>query len=406
MRVAGLGMAMGFSARTIVVSGLAALVGLSGCSTLPRAGPGPRDIDKQAAAKVGNAERKVGLNYVLVDLSKDLLPFFKVPARASIRDGFGGGRGPAPQTVLGVGDIVQISIFESASGGLFIPSDAGSRPGNFINLPVQTIDGSGTISVPYAGRVRAAGRTTESVQSEVQNLLANRAIEPQVLVSIVENRSRQVSVLGDVTAPAKLDISPAGERILDVIARAGGLSTPGIETYVTLQRRGREGTVLFSRLVENSVENIFVAPGDTIYVNRERRTYLAFGASGLNGRIDFEESDLTLGEALGKAGGLLDGRADPAQVFLYRDVERSVLSGMGLDVSRYAGGKVPVIFRANLRDPATFFVMQQMPMVDKDILYVSNSGSTEVEKFVGIVSQVTGGVAAPAVDAASVRNAF
>ncbi|WP_246191368.1 polysaccharide biosynthesis/export family protein [Aureimonas leprariae] len=372
-------------------TGLALLLAVSGCSSLPNSGPSDSDIGRSAAVQVGNKDRKVGLDYALLDLSAQTLAYFDEPPKSrSLRLGFGGGRGGAPQTVLGAGDVVQVAIFESASGGLFIPNDAGSRPGNFVTLPQQTIDRSGAISVPYAGRIKVLGRTTGEVQAEIESLLANRAIEPQVLITIVNNRSSEVAVLGDVNAPAKLDISQAGERVLDMISRAGGLSTPGVETYVTLQRRGKEGTVLFSELINHPDENIYVRPGDTIYVNRERRTYLAFGASGLNGRIDFEESDLTLGEALGKAGGLLDARADPGQVFLYRMVDRATLQRMRIDVSRFRGTTVPVVFRANLRDPAAFFAVQKFRMADKDILYVANSDSTELLKFLNVVTTVTG----------------
>lgn len=377
---------------------------LSACSSLPTSGPADRDVQRKAAVRVGDKERAVNIDYVLLDLTKAMLPYFKETSASSLR-GFGGGRGGAPASVLGIGDIVQVTIFESSTGGLFIPSDAGSRPGNFITLPSQEVDRSGSINVPYAGRVRAAGRLAEDVQREIENALINRAIEPQVLVSVVENRSRQISVLGDVATPAKLPLNPSGERVLDVIARAGGLTTPGVETYITLQRRGREGTIRFSDLINTPAENIFVAAGDTIYINRERRTYLAFGASGLNGRLDFEESNLTVAEALGKAGGLLDARADPARLYLYRLVHRSRLRNLHIDLSRFHGDVIPVIIRANLRDPATFFALRELQMVDKDILYVGNADAVEFEKFVNIVATVTGGVAVPVGDAAGTRTA-
>ncbi len=385
---------------------MVAVAGLAGCTTLPRSGPDDRSIQQQAGVRVGEKDRRVGVDYVLLDLTSGMLSYFEEGRSTSLKSGFGAGRGAAPGTVLGVGDVVQVSIFESSTGGLFVPVDAGSRPGNFVTLPQQTVDRSGTISVPYAGRIRAAGRPAEQVQREVEALLANRAIEPQVLITLVENQSSQVSVLGDVNEPAKLPLNAAGERVLDVVARAGGLSTPGVETYVTLQRRGREGTVLFSDLINDPSENIFVAPGDTIYVNRERRTYLAFGASGLNGRLDFEESDLTLAEALAKAGGLLDARADPAQVFLYRMMNRSVLERMKVDVSHFRGSSIPVVIRANLRDPGTFFAIQQLPMVDKDILYISNADSTELQKFLNIVTDVTGAAAVASGDVVGTRNAI
>lgn len=173
---------------------------------------------------------------------------------------------------------------------------------------------------------------------------------------------------------------------------------------MTLQRRGRSGTILYDHLVKTPAENIYVVPGDIITVDRERRTYLAFGAAGLNGRFDFEESDLSLGDALGKAGGLLDGRADPAQVMLYRVADKAILAKLGVNVSHFKADTVPVIFRANLRDPSSLFALQKFPMEDKDILYVTNSDSTELVKFLNIVNSVTSTAAGATSDVKSTRD--
>ncbi len=350
-------------------------------------------------------ERAVGIDYALVDINSAVLQYVSDASAKSLEGGFGGGRGGPPVLPIGVGDVLQIAVFESQAGGLFIPADAGSRPGNFVQLPQQVVGRSGTVNFPYAGEVRVVGRTEEQVAREIEDRLANRAIEPQVVVTKVNARSAEVAVLGDVRNPSKVVLTEAGERVLDVISEAGGLSAPGKETYITLQRRGRSGTILYDHLTRTPAENIFVVPGDVILVDRERRTYLAFGASGLNGRFDFEETDLTLGEALGKAGGLLDGRADPAQVLLYRTINKPLLSKLGVDVSRFKTDTVPVIFRANLRDPSAFFAVQRFPMQDKDILYVTNSDSIELLKFLNIVNSVTSTASGVSSDVVSTRDA-
>lgn len=390
-------------ARAAVIS--ASLV-LTGCTALPSSGPAPRAIASEAAVTMSTESNKVGINYVLLDLSKSVLGYFKSEAATSLRDGFGGGRGGPPGIPLGVGDTVEVSVFESQSGGLFIPSDAGSRPGNYITLPPQQIDSNGWISVPYAGNVEAAGRPKEQVEREIEDRLANRAIEPQVVITVTVSKSSQVAVLGDVNTPRKVDVTAAGERVLDVISTAGGISTPGMETYITLQRRGRAGTVSYNRLTSTPAENIYVAPGDTIFANRERRTFLAFGASGTNGRYDFEESSLTLAEALAKAGGLLDSRADPAQVALYRTVDRKTLAQIGVDLTHFSEDLIPVVFRANLRDPSAFFAVRQFAMQDKDLIYISNSDSVELIKFLNIVNSVTSTGSGVSSDVANTRDAM
>lgn len=378
---------------------------LAGCSSLPRSGPDDQAILDKAVLRVV-PDRKPLTDYFVVDLSDKVLSYFPQQKTQSLQ-GFGVRRGErAPTYPLGVGDVVSITLFESAPGGLFIPAEAGSRPGNYITLPNQTVDPSGNVSVPYGGSIRASGLTAAALQKRIEAALVDRAIEPQAVVQIVESRSNQVAVLGDVNEPAKFEINPAGERILDVIARANGLSTPGVETYITLQRNGRSATVPFENLIQDPDENIFVFGNDTIYLNRERRTYLAFGASGLNGRIDFQESNLTLAEAVAQAGGLLDARADPGAVFLYRVVDGETLARMGLAADVKSATSFPVVFRVNMRDPAAFFLAQRFAMQDRDILYVSNSDSVELVKFLNLINSATSSVSNGAADYVVTKEAI
>ena len=85
---------------------------------------------------------------------------------------------PPPRITLGVGDVVSVTIFEPEPGGFFVPSDPGARPGNFVTLPNQIVDTSGNITVPYAGTIRAAGRTPSEVQQAIMEALMARVSGP------------------------------------------------------------------------------------------------------------------------------------------------------------------------------------------------------------------------------------
>ena len=389
---------------TLAFGAVLACLALAGCEGLPRSGPDHKAIASQALVYDKGDGAKPSLNYALFDLTPRVLSYFPQQKQQTFTRGFGAGRRGAPTLPLGVGDVVEVTLFESSAGGLFIPAEAGSRPGNFISLPQQMVDSDGTITIPYAGRLVAAGRTTAQVQSDIIARLKDRAIEPQVVINLVRSRSSEIAVLGDVNSPNKLELNPGGERVLDVLSRAGGISSPNRETTITLQRNGATATVPFDLLLSTPRENIYVYPGDVVFANRDRRTFLAFGASGLNGRVDFEDSDLTLAEAVAKAGGLLDSRADPGQVFLYRLVPPETISGLGVPVTAKSGKGFPVIIRVNMRDPSTYFLAQQFPMADKDILYVSNADSVEVVKFLDIINSVTSGTAGPVVDAVAISE--
>ena len=181
-------------------------------------------------------------------------------------------RRPPGDIRFGIGDIVSVTIFEAAAGGLFIPSEASVRPGNFITLPNQSVDAKGNISIPYAGVIQAKGRTPVEVQQLIVDALKNRAIEPQVVISMVDQRTSMISVLGEVNRPERFPASPAGEHLLDAITRAGGPKAQGFDTWVMLERDGHRATVPFGALVYEPSNNIFVRPNDTIYLYSEPQT--------------------------------------------------------------------------------------------------------------------------------------
>ena len=176
----------------------------------------------------------------------------------------------------------------------------------------------GTIEVPYAGRIKVAGLRPAQVEDKVVQALKGKAIEPQAVVTISKNVSNTVTVAGEVTGGAIVPLNPKGERILDVIAPAGGLKSAAADTFVRLTRRNRTVSLPYNAILANPRENIYVRPHDVITVVREPQTFTAFGSTGKNATVPFETASLTLDEAIAKAGGLLDSRADPGGVFLLR----------------------------------------------------------------------------------------
>jgi polysaccharide export outer membrane protein len=357
----------------------AALVGsmaLSGCGLFPSDGPSPQSVVSEA--------KTAGAPYVLVALNPQAVALLAPHKTAGLHAM--GPRRPAPHVLLGIGDVVSVTIFEAASGGLFIPSQGSARPGNFVQLPDQSVDNAGNITVPYAGAVRAAGRSIPDIQADIVNRLKSRAIEPQVVVTLKDQKASQVSVLGEVNSPSRFAITPSGDRILDVIAKAGGPKYPGYQSFVTLQRSGKEGTELFNDLVDRPADNIYVRPGDIVVVANQPKSFVALGASGKNGQIDFEAEQMTLAEALGKAGGLLDYRANPQYVFVYRLENKHTLDQIGQTAAdAFPGAEVPTIYSVDLRRPQGYFLASQFFMRDKDVLYATNSPVADLNKVFDLV---------------------
>jgi polysaccharide export outer membrane protein len=369
------------------------LIASAGCSLMPTSGPQSWDVF------AGQADVQ-SLPYALVKVTARVGALLASTA-PRLRRTFA--NNPLPARIrFGIGDVLNVTIFESAAGGLFIPSEAGVRPGNFITVPSQAVDSDGNISIPYAGTIRAKGRTAVELQQAIVDALKSRAIEPQVVVTLVLQQTSLISVLGDLHAQ-RLPALPAGEHLLDTIARAGGPSNQGYDEWVMLERDGRRETVPFGALLYEPGDNIWSHPGDTVYLYRQPQTFLAFGAVRVAGnQIPFDQWRLSLAEAIGKAGGLSDSQADPGAAFLYRGETREVAQRLGVDVSRFNGPIIPIIYNINLRDPAVYFLATQFEMRNKDVIYVSNAVSVEVTKFLNYLSTINGTISDPIQTAISV----
>lgn len=130
-----------------------ALLGAGGCSFFPVSGPTSSDIESGASPTVP---------YALIKLAPETIDILAAHEPKGLAGAFTDRRPPANIT-FGIGDVVSVTVFEAAAGGLFIPLEAGVRPGNYVNLPDQMVDNSGNITIPFAGLIKAAGRTNVQI---------------------------------------------------------------------------------------------------------------------------------------------------------------------------------------------------------------------------------------------------
>ena len=379
-------------ARFFCAIGVAAL--LSACSTVPSQGP-----SRESVVKSGTV---VDADYLLVKMSDFVVQKLSAIPGPSLYGRFGDYRGPVEQRI-GVGDSIQVTVFEASGGGLFAqPVTTSTSTGSHsAQIPVQVVQRDGSITVPYAGRVEVVGQTTPQVEKTIIDRLTGKAIEPQAIVTLSKNIASSVSIGGEGVLGARIPLSTRGDRLLDVIATGGGIRTPANETFLELSRGGKTIRVPFQTLLINPRENIFARPGDSLTVVRYPLTFTAIGATGRNAVVPFDAVGISLEEAIGKAAGLVDDRADPEGVFLLRyEPISSVRDYPGLTPAQAALDLVPVVYLINMRDPTSLFLARRFVMHDKDIVYVSNSPYSDINKVLGLLQTVT----APAISAASVAT--
>lgn len=350
---------------------------LAGCASLPSAAP-----------TVGQVVRTQQGEPVEV---RDITPALVTAAAPSLPDGTSLSLGDASALwdSISVGDTLGISIFEMGYG-LFTPGgvatdgttgSAAPRAGGRA-LPPITVSESGTIDIPYIGSLRAEGRSPAELTTEIERRLRGKSQFAQALVTLERGPARSVILSGDVKQPGRLTLTAAGERLLDAVALAGGPQGRVPDTIVRLTREGVTQELRMDRLTPDSSANVRLGPGDRIELVRNARTLTVLGAAKTVSEIAFESDRLTLIEALSRAGGPTDDKADPTGVFVFRYEPRADGSG-----------EQPVIYRLDLLKPQSYFAAQRFLMREKDVLLIANARSNQLGKFV----QLLNGLTAPAV---------
>ncbi len=376
------------SRATVAVSMFAIM--LSGCSTLPSSGPTGRQVIR------GAEDPNAALKFQVVDL--DGAAFQKLLAIPPAGRGAGQIAALAREgrvDRIAPGDALQVNIYEvgmtlfgnstqSSTMGLGGSSSTTILSSDMVDPTVRsqpvnivTVAPDGTIRLPYVGRLMVAGSTAYDVQRMIETGLKGKSQSPQALVTVVNSPGNSVYLLGDVTRSGRMPLTAARERLLDAVATAGGSKANSADTVVRLTRAGESAEMRLGDIRAGSGDDLSLLPGDRIELVIEPRSFSAFGATPRVSQVAFEAPRLSLAEALARVGGPNDAQADPRSVFLFR-----------YDAAAIAAGDPPVIYRLNLMQPESYIIAQNFPMHDKDLIYIANSASNPVSKFVGILNQL------------------
>ncbi len=377
---------------------LGCLLTFAACDELPSAGPRPGTFTDNAHWQYMSepaVDGKDAFPFVLVNVDRKVIETLSTTEDATYFKGAFTDRTPPQDTVLGVGDTVRITIFEAGPGGLFVPAGGNSSGGNYVTLPDQEVDQAGRISVPYAGKngdsgfVKAQGRRLSEVQDDILKRLSNKAIEPQVIVTMVKRTSNMFSVMGDVNQPGRFNVDQGGVHVLDALSIAGGPKDNDYNTLVTLQRGTTSATARLSTILTQNENNIFIQPGDLVAVKKDERYYNVLGATHTNNRLAFEAEKVTVADALSKSGGLDGDKAEPQTVVVFRRETLATLESMGVTLDgNTETGPLPTVYRFDFSAPSGMFLAQRMELHNGDVVYVSTHPFADALKLLDALRDV------------------
>ena len=293
--------------------------------------------------------------------------------------------------IIGPGDVIDVTIWEAPPAMLFgaivLDPSAGPTTTRGVTFPEQMVMSDNTIAIPFAGRVSVRERTTQEIEREIIVRLYGKANQPQVLVRVIKNNTSNVTVVGEVNNSTLMALTPKGERLLDALAISGGVKQSVNRMAVQLSRANVTATMALDSVIRDPRQNILLKPGDVVTALYQPQSFSVLGATGKNEEVLFEAQGISLAQALARSGGLTDNRADARGVFIFR-FEDATLVDASHPLTAGADGTVPVVYQIDLRDPASFFVTQNFPVQNRDVIYVANSPEAEFNKFMKLLISV------------------
>jgi polysaccharide export outer membrane protein len=385
---------------------------LAACGTMqqwaPTSGPTGEQVQGQEApsGRAGAQIQVVPIDHAVVRRLAAREGFASMPEaleRAGVAAPAAGASAGADISTIGPGDVLEISLWEAPPallfGGAAATEARGGTAGRAVTLPEQMVDAAGLVNVPFVGRIQAGSGTLAQLENLIVRGLTGKANQPQALVRLTRPGHASVTVVGEVASSLRMALTPRGERLLDALAAAGGARQPVNKVSVQLTRGEQVVALPMDALIRDPRQNVALMAGDVVTVLAQPLSFTVLGATGRNEELAFEAQGLTLAQALARAGGLNDSRADVRGVFVFRFEDPTVVPAQTAHGTT-AEGRVPVVYALDLGDPASLFVAQGFPIRHHDVLYVSNAPGAELQKFLNLIW----GVAMPALSVRSVTR--
>ena len=200
----------------------------------------------------------------------------------------------------------------------------------------------GNVTVPFAGIVKAEGKTTNELETELYTIYVKKLKlrEPIVSVSIIKYRQLIAYVTGYVQKPSAYAIRP-GDTLLTLITQSGGLIKERADTRrCRLKRKGwnEEVPVDLYALTElgDLSQNYVLEDGDVIEVPElENNLITVLGAVRQPGAFSYRES-MSVSDVIGLAGGEIQYRSRFSKMrIIRRDVKRNEVKIIPVDFVAY-----------------------------------------------------------------------
>lgn len=261
------------------------------------------------------------------------------------------------QYYVGPGDVLNIIVYDHPE--LTIPAGgdrSAEESGNVVHA-------DGTIYYPYIGNVQVEGKTVNEIRSILASRLATYIADPQVEVSVAAFRSKKIYVSGAVNSPGTQPITNVPLTVIDALSQAGGATENANWHHVTLSRSGAEKRLSLYQMLKQGdlTQNQLLRDGDVLHVSTsENQNIAVLGQVRNAGNIQTGIEPLSLTEALSRAGGVVESRAEPSGIFVIR--------------GKPAGSeKMATVYQLDISNAVALNMGSYFPLEPQDVVYVTSA---------------------------------
>jgi polysaccharide export outer membrane protein len=275
---------------------------------------------------------------------------------------------------IGAGDTLYITVWDHPE----LTSPAGPQQQTLANGRLVRSDG--TLFYPYVGELKVSGLTIEELRKAISDKLAKYVEKPQVDVNVIGYGSQRVTFQG---AFVKTDPQPI-TAIPTTLAQALGAATINTEqadlSGLVLSRDGHDYRIDLDALNTNKAmaQDVYLKPGDRLFLPyNDRHEVYVIGEVNRPMALTFKTSNLTLTQALGRAGGLNPTTSKGKAVYVIRGIE-------DLDTAR------GTVYQLDARSPDAFILADQFKVKPGDVVFVGPADVTRWNRFLSQLLPLTG----------------
>lgn len=305
----------------------------------------------------------------------------------------GGSTGASPTPDSGALQGMGSSLGSNAAA---VSAFATNGPGE-LDAQGQRVAADGTIFFPSLGRVPVEGLSTVQIAQQLHDKLKGQLKDPQIDVRVLQFRSQQVQVTGDVKNPGQLPLTGTPIRIVDAINRAGGANPDADLQRVLVSHGDQVTTIDVTHILSRGDmrQNLILQNGDIVNVpDHTQNRVFVMGEVPKPQTVYMNQGRLSLADALTAAGSIDPSSANPRQIIIIRHATAplaqtgNVQNALedGLQKTRYAPQQNQAeIFRLDMTQVDALMLATEFDMKPLDVVYVGTAAAVRFNRLLGQV---------------------